>query len=314
MTRSPALKASTVTVSPSCAGASSPARTRNSTSALIGGASALRRCPRRALVRCFSLVAPKASWTRLVAVAFGGAHGRDRARAGLEHGHAGDAAVLAEDLGHSELSGEDRGHRVGRLAATGSGGQTDLDVHTRRAGDPGAAASRPSSGVGWWMSIRRLWVRISKCSRESLSLNGRADHAVDVLLGRQGHRARRRSRPCGWPSRRSPWRRTRSPRCRTPSGGCGSCSGLLRPLVFWCCSCVGLKAWLLGFARAGPGRLGPSAARAAGMAAGAASVPLGALGGVAAAPLRRALRSVVSDSQYARGARISGPRARGATR
>ena len=27
-------------------------------------------------------------------------------------------------------------------------------------------------GVGWWMSISRLWVRISKCSRESLSLNG----------------------------------------------------------------------------------------------------------------------------------------------
>jgi hypothetical protein len=27
-------------------------------------------------------------------------------------------------------------------------------------------------GVGWWMSIRRLWVRISKCSCESLSLNG----------------------------------------------------------------------------------------------------------------------------------------------
>src|SRR5680860_1762271 len=27
-------------------------------------------------------------------------------------------------------------------------------------------------GVGVCMSIRRLWVRISKCSRESLSLNG----------------------------------------------------------------------------------------------------------------------------------------------
>src|SRR5207237_2967422 len=27
-------------------------------------------------------------------------------------------------------------------------------------------------GVGWWMSMSRLWVRISKCSRESLSLNG----------------------------------------------------------------------------------------------------------------------------------------------
>ena len=32
-------------------------------------------------------------------------------------------------------------------------------------------------GVGWWMSISRLCVRISKCSRESLSLNGRPDHA-----------------------------------------------------------------------------------------------------------------------------------------
>ena len=27
-------------------------------------------------------------------------------------------------------------------------------------------------GVGEWMSIRRLCVRTSKCSRESLSLNG----------------------------------------------------------------------------------------------------------------------------------------------
>src|SRR6202043_2739744 len=27
-------------------------------------------------------------------------------------------------------------------------------------------------GVGWWMSMSRLWVRISKCSRESLSLKG----------------------------------------------------------------------------------------------------------------------------------------------
>ena len=42
-------------------------------------------------------------------------------------------------------------------------------------------------GVGCRMSISRLCVRISKCSRESLSLNGDADHAVDVLLGGQRH-------------------------------------------------------------------------------------------------------------------------------
>ena len=44
-------------------------------------------------------------------------------------------------------------------------------------------------GVGLWMSISRLCVRTSKCSRESLSLNGTADHAVDVLLGGQRHGA-----------------------------------------------------------------------------------------------------------------------------
>ncbi len=58
---------------------------------------------------------------------------------------------------------------------------------------PAGRSSRISEstvfGVGEWMSIRRLCVRTSKCSRESLSLNGDADHAVDVLLGGQGHRA-----------------------------------------------------------------------------------------------------------------------------
>lgn len=39
--------------------------------------------------------------------------------------------------------------------------------------------------LGSAMSMRRLWIRISKCSRESLYLGG-ADHRVAVLLGRQG--------------------------------------------------------------------------------------------------------------------------------
>ena len=41
---------------------------------------------------------------------------------------------------------------------------------------PAGRSSRISEstvfGVGLWMSIRRLCVRTSKCSRESLSLNG----------------------------------------------------------------------------------------------------------------------------------------------
>ena len=56
----PTSNASTVTVSPTV---SSPASSRNSTTCFIGGASALRRCPSSARVRCFSFVAPNASCT-----------------------------------------------------------------------------------------------------------------------------------------------------------------------------------------------------------------------------------------------------------
>ena len=56
----PTSKASTVTVSPTC---SSPASSRNSATWRIGGASAFLRWPSSALVRCFSLLAPNASWT-----------------------------------------------------------------------------------------------------------------------------------------------------------------------------------------------------------------------------------------------------------
>ena len=59
---------------------------------------------------------------------------------------------------------------LARIAGIGLA-EPDLDV------DAGGRWSRRWSestvfGVGWWMSISRLCVRISKCSRESLSLNG----------------------------------------------------------------------------------------------------------------------------------------------
>src|SRR4051794_36674412 len=46
----------------------------------------------------------------LVAVGVMGADGGDRARTSLEHGHALDAALFGEPLGHPELLGEDRRH------------------------------------------------------------------------------------------------------------------------------------------------------------------------------------------------------------
>ena len=83
---------------------------------------------------------------------------------GLEHGDALDAAVLEEALGHPELLGEDRGH--------GQPKASRISMST----PAGRWSSRWSEstvfGVGWWMSISRLCVRISKCSCESLSLNG----------------------------------------------------------------------------------------------------------------------------------------------
>src|SRR6476659_7790509 len=97
----------------------------------------------------------------LVAVAIQRADPRHRARARLEHGHALDPAVLAEQLGHAELLGEDRRHQPSLISMLTPAGRW---------------SSRWSEstvfGVGWWMSISRLCVRISKCSRESLSLNG----------------------------------------------------------------------------------------------------------------------------------------------
>src|SRR5579875_2335898 len=46
-------------------------------------------------------------------------------------------------------------------------------------------------GVGWWMSISRLWVDLEVLARV-LVLERRADHAVDVLLGGQRHGTRHR--------------------------------------------------------------------------------------------------------------------------
>src|SRR5690349_2676488 len=85
-----------------------------------------------------------------------GAHGT---RTGLDHGHRGHlAGLLVEDLGHAKLLSDDAFHSL-------------ISMST-----PAGKSSRISEstvfGVGEWMSISRLCVRTSKCSRLSLSLNG----------------------------------------------------------------------------------------------------------------------------------------------
>src|SRR5262249_36555218 len=85
----------------------------------------------------------------------------DGARAGLDHRDRGHLTRLrVEDLRHAELASENAfGH------------QSLISMST-----PAGRSSRISwsivFGVGLRMSMRRLCVRTSKCSRESLSLNG----------------------------------------------------------------------------------------------------------------------------------------------
>src|SRR5262249_42751050 len=101
-----------------------------------------------------------------VAVAVRGADLGDHAGSGLNHRHR-DNLVVVPDLGHAELGSQDA---------------LDLPVHQWSPyslismSPPAGRSSRMSEstvfGVGSMMSIRRLCVRISKCSRESLYLCG----------------------------------------------------------------------------------------------------------------------------------------------
>src|SRR5262249_29738816 len=90
------------------------------------------------------------------------------AGASRHHGDGDDLPLVVEDLGHTELGVQD---------------SLELLAHVRRVpqslismSTPAGRSSRISEstvfGVGSMMSIRRLCVRISKCSRESLYLCG----------------------------------------------------------------------------------------------------------------------------------------------
>src|SRR5205823_5840496 len=103
---------------------------------------------------------------RAVAVLVGGADLGDHARSGLYHGDR-DNPVVVPHLGHAELGAQDALH----LPVHQSGPYSLISMST-----PAGRSRRMSEstvlGVGSMMSIRRLCVRISKCSRESLYLCG----------------------------------------------------------------------------------------------------------------------------------------------
>src|SRR2546423_1723009 len=97
---------------------------------------------------------------RVVAVRVRGLDLNDRTRCGLDHGHGrDDAALRVEDPRHAQLPADDPLHQ-------------SLISMSMPAGRSSRISESTVFGVGEWMSIRRLCVRTSKCSRESLSLNG----------------------------------------------------------------------------------------------------------------------------------------------
>src|SRR5699024_10097014 len=94
-------------------------------------------------------------------------------RRGLDDGHGHEAVLLVPDLGHAELLAEDaldgRGHGGGHVSSLPD--QSLISMLTS-AGRSRRISESTALGVGSTMSMRRLWVRISKCSRLSLYLCG----------------------------------------------------------------------------------------------------------------------------------------------
>ena len=91
---------------------------------------------------------------RVVTIALGGLDLDDATGSGLDDGDRNRLRIVVEDLRHAQLLAEDRFHVL-------------ISTST-----PAGRSSRMSEstvfGVGSRMSMRRLWMRISKCSRESL--------------------------------------------------------------------------------------------------------------------------------------------------
>src|SRR5436189_2914649 len=114
--------------------------------------------------------APEGDAHGLVAVLLGGSQPEHPAGPGLENGDRGGRAVGVEQLGHAQLLGEQALH--------------DLISMLTPAGRLRRMSASTTRGFGSRMSTIRLWVRISNCSRESLSMNGlRITVSFEISVG-----------------------------------------------------------------------------------------------------------------------------------
>src|SRR5689334_17447201 len=103
-----------------------------------------------------------------VAVVVGGLYAGHHARSGLDHRDRHDLPGVVEDLGHAKLGAQDPFD----LLAHGRCVPQSLISMSTPAGRSRRISESTVLGVGSMMSISRLCVRISKCSRESLYLCG----------------------------------------------------------------------------------------------------------------------------------------------
>src|SRR5713226_5223987 len=111
-----------------------------------------------------------------IAVVFGRLDLRDRTRTGLDGRDRPDQAALFEDLGHAQLAPQQ---------AFGKGRRHSLISMLTPAGRLSRIRASTVLDVGSRMSISRLCVRISNCSRESLSMNGeRKTVYFSICVGR----------------------------------------------------------------------------------------------------------------------------------
>src|SRR5262249_14413574 len=157
---------------------------------------ALRELPEHGLREALLLVRAEAELQRGVAVALAGADLRDGARARLDHGHGHDVALLVEDLRHADFASNQSHHfrkvlsrrrtfessPFGRLEAVAPycACYVLISIST-----PAGMSSFSSASMVWpverVMSISRLWMRISNCSRDFLSTCGLRSTVYTVL-------------------------------------------------------------------------------------------------------------------------------------
>src|SRR5690606_28162595 len=96
---------------------------------------------------------------------------RHHVRAHGDHGHRHEAACLVPELRHAELGAEHRGHVLLLVGHDVLQPQSLISMFTS-AGRSSRMSESTAFGVGSMMSMSRLCVRISKCSRLSLYLCG----------------------------------------------------------------------------------------------------------------------------------------------